>query len=132
MQPREPAVVPSFNVNITIDNNQKVARSSGRVCEGSSVPVSVYTAVSYIKQDIVEDPIMNNEGLKPGNWLQPPDETIISKVNEQEKYLNVFRQKRQEYISELLIDVYSQQKTNDSLYDYVDTSLLHVSMKVCN
>ena len=132
MQPREPAVVPSSNVNITIDNNQKVARSSGRVREGSSVPVSVYTAVSYIKQDIVEDPIMSNEGLKPGNWLQPPDETIISKVNEQEKYLNVFRQKRQEYISELLIDVYSQQKTNDYLYDYVDTSLLHDNMKVCN
>ena len=79
-------------------------RLPGRVREGQSFPVSVCTAVGYIEQDIVENPIMSNDSLKPANWLQLPDETIISKVNKQEKYLNVFWQKRQSiYPSYLLM-----------------------------
>ena len=48
MLPHEPAGIPDGNCNITIDNNQKIARSSGSICEGSSVPVSICTSVSYV------------------------------------------------------------------------------------
>ena len=138
MQPREPASIPDGNVNITIDNNQKIARSSGRICEGSSVPVSICTSVSYITSDVRDDdddalPIMEEPFMSPGQWLHPPDDAVMAVVDAQEElHLHHFRRKRDIYIDEVLNEVCCQQQVRENLqiFDYVDLAVLHDETKL--
>ena len=89
MRPHELAGIPDGNCNITIDNNQKIARSSGRICEGSSVPVSICTPVIYITSDVRDDndnalPIMEEPSMSPGQLLHSPDGAVMTVVDTQE------------------------------------------------
>ena len=139
MQPHEAAGIPDGNLNITIDNNQKIARSSGRICEGSSVPVSICTSVSYITSDVRDDDddallIMEEPSMSPGQWLHPPDDAVMAVVDAQEElHLNYFCRKRDIYIDEVLNEVSCQQQVreNQQLFDYVDLAVLHDEKVTC-
>lgn len=126
-EPRQPAPCPTGDIHITIDNNQKVSKCSGRIREGSTVPVHICCAVSYIKPGFTSN-VMGNANLKPGNWLKPPYKDTMDKLNaEEEKLIDEFRKHRYSFIDEKLTKVQEEQgkAVDDSVYDFVDVSVLH-------
>ncbi len=47
--PTEPDLHPANDIHITFNNIQKVSFSSGRIKEGSRVPMTICTATTYIE-----------------------------------------------------------------------------------
>lgn len=99
--PSEPVVCPGDDVHVTIDNNQKVAKTSGRIKEDSKMPVSICTTVGFLQPPNVSN-LQQNPANKPNNWQHRDIEVLshlMEAVNAQESaYMDTFRKYRQTYI----------------------------------
>ena len=92
--PSDPLECPSMrDIHTAIDNNQKVGHHSGRIREGSSVPMSICTSVSHISPPI-KSMLQYSDTLKPSVWLnQTPLNECLKLVEElEEKMINIFRE----------------------------------------
>ena len=126
-QPHLPASCPPNDFHITFDNNQKLARSSGRIKEGASVLVGICTSVSYIEPGF-ESNIMRYNSLNPGTWLKQPSVSLLQSVNNQEKHeIKCFSTYQDDFLKENLMKVGSEQQSSydGSFYDRIDVSLIH-------
>ena len=115
---------PPGDVHITIDNSQKVGHSSGRIREGSKVPISICTTVGYLQPDPVTY-LQANDALAPKHWLRTVTEEDIKLLGETEaKYYNVFRKYRTNYINDVIRNVKEEQcLLAEEVTDYVDISV---------
>ena len=135
--PADPISCPEGYVHCAIDNNQKIGKSSGRISEGSKVPMDICTSVSNFLVN-PNSSIQNSESLAPSAWQDISEDafsSIVLKVNEYEKgYQDVFRNYRNQYISEIITEVKNDQsKSIENEYqDHVDTSLRQYDMGANN
>ena len=136
-EPAEPLQCPPGPVDTAIDNNQKVAKSSGHIREASKVPVEICTAVSHIccKQDDHDDSenIQHNPDFKPSKWLKPPDARIVQLMDQaEEQSLQLFRQYRHTFIQSQL-EAEKQKSKDYNGRDFVDVSIIHQQQQnVCS
>lgn len=124
--PSPPIQCPIGDVHNTIDNNQKVGRTSGRIKEGSKVPTSICTTMCHI----VPQPstsFQHIEHLMPKYWLDMTQmEKTLEEVENLEKIaLNEFRNYRGNYIQEIISEVVNEQSQVESrfIFDYIDTAV---------
>ncbi len=93
---------PPGDCRVTFDNNQKVGRSSGRLKEGGSVPLSVCTSLSYITP-VPHTELQTKAELKPSVWSTGISEEVLSKVSEEEeKFVRMFSLYKHEFIGETI------------------------------
>ena len=122
--PCPPNEYPRNDVENTIDNNQKVGKHSGRIREGSKVPISICTTVGHIVPK-PETNLQNDESLMPKNWLdaEPLAETMRKVETFEQECLKEFRLYRGAFIKEGLKNVEEEQRQNGSMHDYVDIGI---------
>ena len=120
-KPQPPLKCPPLPCDVMVDNNQKVSKTSGRICEGSKVPVEICTACSFVTVD--EDMvIMKDPELKPSVWLKPVDAGTMDKIERLEEVsMDLFREVRGHFIEQKFKEV---GKSNAS-DDYVSISIMH-------
>ena len=126
-QQRPAAPCPPGDFHLTIDNNQKVAKSSGRIREGSTVPVEICTAISYVEPGFKSE-IMCKDNLSPQTWKSAPSTDIMDKLNNsEESQKKHFASHRNKYICEKLREVQAEQKVplSNIMYDHIDLSIRH-------
>ena len=105
---RNPLQCPAgVDVHHAIDNNQKIGRHSGRISEGSSVPMSICTSVSHILPSIPSY-LQYDAALKHSNWLGTGEiMDNLALVEELEgSLLNVFRSYRGAFFEEICQEVF--------------------------
>ena len=97
--PCPPNEYPRNDVENTINNNQKVGKHSGRIKEGSKVPISICTTVGHIVPK-PETNLQNDESLMPKNWLdaEPLVETMKKVETSKQECLKEFRLYRGAFI----------------------------------
>ena len=111
-QQRPPAECPPADFHVAIDNNQKVSKSSGRIREGSTVPVGICTAVSFIKPGF-DTHLMADENLKPEKWMQAPNADTLESIRNQEAHdTEFFSVQRENFISNELSTVVEEQSVS--------------------
>ena len=71
----DPSQCPPGDVQIAIDNEQKVGKTSGRKRLDSKVPVDICTSLSYIQPSEVTT-LQNDEELKPEHWQERSQEKL--------------------------------------------------------
>ena len=117
---------PNGDVHNTIDNNQKVGRTSGRIKEGSKVPTSIFTTMCHIAPQPITA-FQKVDFLMPLKWLDMTKlEEILVKVEVLEhSAITEFRKYRGSYINETISVVVNEQfETGDAcVSDYVDTAI---------
>ena len=122
-EPAPPLQCPSADVFNTVDNNQKAGIHSGRIKEGSKVPISICTSMCHIvpKPDIF---LQYNPSLGPQNWRKRDSlPAILEKVELfEQKAINEFQRYRGLFIEEILASVI-QEHQNNTNYDYVDVAV---------
>ena len=115
-------VVSCSTIN-TIDNNQKFGIHSGRIKEGSKVPISICTSMYHIvpKPDTF---LQYNSSLGPRNWRKKDSlPTILEKVELfEQKAINEFQRYKGLFIEEILASVIQEHQSNTN-YDYVDVAV---------
>lgn len=108
--PSEPPVLPrEGDLHIAVDNEQRVGKSSGRIREGSSICVDICTTMLCL-QTAEKTHLQENELLKPEVWRKRGESEDKQKVMDdvelqEQKYVRIFRQYRQDFITEVLQDV---------------------------
>ena len=126
----KPEAPANHTIHVAFDNNQKVGHTSGKIREGSCVPVSICTALTYIEPQHVSS-VQQNEEFTNDKWYDPITITpiIAQKISEQEqKHQTAFREYRTQYIDETLKLVLSEQERDDNTYDHIDiTTIQHQS-----
>ena len=122
-EPAPPLQCPSADVFNTVDNNQKAGIHSGRIKEGSKVPISICTSMCHIvpKPDIF---LQYNPSLGPQNWRKRDSlPAILEKVELfEQKAINEFQRYRGLFIEEILASVI-QEHQNNTNYDYVGVAV---------
>ena len=120
-EPAPPLQCPSADVFNT--NNQKVGIHSGRIKEGSKVPISICTSVCHIvpKPDTF---LQYNFSLGPQNWRKKDSlPATLEKVELfEQKAINEFQRYRGLFIEVILASVI-QEHQNNTNYDYGDVAV---------
>ena len=131
LSPAPPLTCPFVDVHNTFDNNQKVGKHSGRIYEGSKVPVSVCTTVGHITTPY-ESFMQFDDSLHPKLWLNTmPLDAILKEVERLEAlYKYEFRMYRGGYINEVIQHVIQETKSSE-IGDYVDVMLKNEQFDVC-
>ena len=130
-EPAPPLQCPSADVFNT--NNQKLGIHSGRIKEGSKVPISICTSMCHIvpKADIF---LQYNSSLGPQNWRKKDSlPAILEKVELfEQKAINEFQRYRGLFIEEILASVI-QEHQNNTNYDYGDVAVANKGkVKTCS
>ena len=124
--PCKPIPCPSRDVHNTIDNNQKVGRTSGRIKEGSKVPTSIYTTMCHIAPKPTTT-FQEVDLLMSLKWLDMTKlEEILVKVETLEhSAITEFHKYRGSCTNETISVVVNEQfETGDAcVSDYVDTAI---------
>ena len=122
-EPVPPLEGPNEDLFNTIDNNQKVGIHSGRIREGSKVPVSVCTSMCHIVPQL-KTCLQYSDSLNLENWRNcPPITELLKKVKELENScVTEFQRYRGLFIEEMIECVVKEQKI-DSLLDYIDIAV---------
>ena len=123
--PVDPPNCPFDDIHVTIDNNQKISKSSGsNLSEGAKVPVEVCTTVGYISPGLPTH-LQKEPALKPSMW----QDTLslaekLDKVDMLEKALKNFRLYRSNILDEKIQQVISEHDAgNVYAQDHVDLSV---------
>ena len=120
--------------HITIDNNQKVSRSSGTyISEGSSVPAEVCTTVGYLVPGFVSD-LQKDPSLKPSVWQDSMSiADKLEKVDIMEcEAMGDFREYRCRFMQERLQEVIVEQSKSNEI-DHIDLAVRNVGVNaVCS
>ena len=120
-EPAPPLQYPSADVFNT--NTQKVGIHSGRIKEGSKVPISICTSVCHIvpKPDTF---LQYNFSLGPQNWRKKDSlPATLEKVELfEQKAINEFQRYRGLFIEVILASVI-QEHQNNTNYDYGDVAV---------
>ena len=112
---------PDQDVHVTFDNNQKVGFASGRIREGSTVPMSICTAVTYI----FPTPASNLQQTSL-NASTESIEVRMQNVKIFEQQCNDhFLKYRSSYIQEVINRVKDEQV---GMSDYIDTAVVQQSL----
>ena len=78
-----PPDCPDGDVQVSFDNNQKIGHSSGRIREGASVPMSICTSVSTLKENLGTDLQLKN--FNQSAWPKISSAESVRRVNLKEK-----------------------------------------------
>ena len=130
-EPAPPLQCPSADVFNT--NNQKVGIHSGRIKEGSKVPISICTSVCHIvpKPDTF---LQYNFSLGPQNWRKKDSlPATLEKVELfEQKAINEFQRYRGLFIEVILASVI-QEHQNNTNYDYGHVAVANkVKVNTCS
>lgn len=98
---------PDNDIHVTFDNNQKVGFSSGRIREGSKVPVSICTATTFIEPQPPTN-LQQKDDFTNDKWLSDKNNIGIKVKAIEDEAMAEFRLYRSSYIDE-----YLQKLTND-------------------
>ena len=127
---------PPLDIHVTVDNNQKVGKHSGRIRENAKQPVSICTTVGYIQPQPPTN-LQSREDLHPSKWLdsKTPSE-LINDIDILEKVATLdFQSYRGRYISECIDEVLNQQVMTDNkilhIQDFVDIAYRNTGKLVC-
>ena len=130
--PCQPPACPSKDIHVLFDNNQKVGRSTTRIKEGSAIPMSICTSVSFIQSHGARD-LQNNMGLMKSQWQPLFPEEEMRKVNDlEEEYLGTFRNYRADTMKSSLVRVCAELEMGgggENGLDYVDVAVFHREAK---
>ena len=122
-EPVPPLDCPEEDQFSTIDNNQKVGVHSGRIKEGSKVPLSICTSMCHI----VRQPktfLQYDSSLSPAKWWGKSSvQQLLEKVHILEKdYITEFQRYRGQFIEEM-IECVIRENSNFVNFDYVDVAI---------
>jgi rubrerythrin len=127
--PCDPPPCPDGDVQNAIDNEQRVAKSSGSIKEASKVKVDICTTLSHIQPQSGTN-VQTQEDLKPEKWQNRSNQEVRKDIVEQINIVELaavdkFRSYRSVFLSEVLNRVIKEQESNQTghLQDYVDISL---------
>ena len=124
--PCPPILCPDGDVHNTVDNNQNVGGTSGRIKEGSNVPTSICSTMCHIVPQPTTT-FQEDNLLMPLKWLDMTKlEEILVKVETLEhSAVTEFRKYRGSSINEVISVVVNEQfETGDAcVSDYVDTAI---------
>ncbi len=67
-QPAEPVLTPANDFHIKFENNQKVGFTSGRIREGSTIPMSICTSTTYLEPQSATN-LQQNDTFTNDKWL---------------------------------------------------------------
>ena len=143
--PCDPPECPEGDVENAIDNEQRVAKTSGPIQEDSKLAVDICTTVSHLLPKPISN-LQKRDDLKPSEWQMRSDDPeirkqLIFKVNDFEStHMNIFRSYRELYLTDIIERVKNEQKLVpnclDRVQDYVDISIRDRSAgrqnKVCS
>ena len=120
----DPKNCPDEDVHNPIDNNQKVGMCTWKIREGSTVPLSICTTLGHI---LPQPPtsMQNKEFLMPRYWLdkEPIDKILVQVEALEKQALEEFRNYRDCYVREVIVQVEKEFHRELYFHDYVDIAV---------
>jgi hypothetical protein len=108
-------------LHVTFDNNQKVGHTSGRIREGSSIPMSICTAVTYITPNS-ESTIQQTSDLCNNNWLDYGTKPVEKIQFLEKQSTSVFRRYRATFEEEIINEVFEDH--SKATRDHIDIEIV--------
>ncbi len=124
-QPSEPVPPPTHDIHVTFDNNQKVGFSSGRIREGSTVPFSICTSMTYIEPQ-PPTAVQQNSDFTNDKWLNDITHITARLKTLEEEAMQEFRRYRSSFIDEHIKHLVKEHGKGPK--DYVDLSIVQKNL----
>ena len=122
-EPVPPLDCPKEDQFITIDNNQKIGMHSGRIREGSKVPLSICTSMCQI---VLQSKtfLQHDNSFNPSNWhSQYSKSELMKRADKLEKdCITEFQRYRGQFIEEIIVSLIEEQNEKENFH-YVDIAV---------